>query len=84
MPKISSELEQQLKSMPNRKIDLIVRTYGDVKPHLDWLTAEGLQVTQQFRLSPGVAVTSTGADALKLIDQEWVRSVEPDAPVHAL
>jgi len=84
MAKISSELEQQLRSMPNRKIDLIVRTFGDVTPHLDWLASEGLQVTQQYRLSPGVAVTSTGADALKLIGQDWVKSVETDAPVSAM
>ena len=84
MAKISSALEEQLKSMPNRKVDLIVRTHGDVAPHLDWLASEGLQVTHQYRLSPGVAVTATGADALKLIDQDWVKSIEADAPVKAM
>jgi hypothetical protein len=81
MAKISVELEQQLKTMPNQSVDLIVRTQGDPTPHLEWLASVGLQVKQQFRLSPGVAVSGTGADALKLLNQDWVVSIEPDASV---
>lgn len=84
MAKISAELQQQLKSMPNRMVDLIVRTDGDATPHLDWLATAGIQVKQQYRLSPGVAVSSTGQDALKLLAQDWVVSVERDAPIRAM
>lgn len=84
MVKISSELEQQLRSMPNRMVDLIVRTEGDVTPHLDWLNSAGFQVKQKFRLSPGVAVSCTGQDALKLLEQDWVTSIESDAPVSTM
>lgn len=84
MAKISTELEQQLKAMPNRTVDLIVRTSGDVTPHLEWLASAGLQVRQQFRLSPGVAVSGSGADALKLLSQDWVITVELDSPVRAM
>jgi hypothetical protein len=84
MAKISAELEQQLKSMPNRMVDLIVRTAGDATPHLDWLAAEGIQVRHEYRLSPGVAISSTGQDALKLLGQAWVVSVESDAPVRTM
>jgi hypothetical protein len=84
MAKISTELEQQLKAMPNRTVDLIVRTSGDATPHLEWLASAGLQVRQQFRLSPGVAVSGSGADALKLLNQDWVISVELDSPVRAM
>ena len=84
MAKISPELEQQLKEMPNRTVDLIVRTVGDATPHLDWLASTGLQVKQQFKLSPGVAVSGSGQDALKLVDQTWVVSIELDAPVKAM
>jgi hypothetical protein len=84
MVKISPELEQQLKAMPNRTIDLIVRTRGDATPHLEWLASAGLQVKQQFRLSPGVAVSGSGKDALQLLAQDWVISVEPDAPVSTM
>ena len=81
MTKISAELKQQLTAMPNRSVDLIVRTQGDATPHLEWLASMRLQVKQQFKLSPGVAVSGTGADALNLLDQDWVISVEPDGPV---
>lgn len=81
MVKISAELEQQLKSRPDEVFDLIVRTRGDATPHLDWLSAAGVQVRQQFRLTPGVAISCTGQKALPLLAQEWVLSVEPDAPV---
>ena len=84
MAKISEELKEQLKSMPNRNVDLIVRSHGDVTPHLAWLKAEGFEVNQQYRLTPGVAVTCSGSDALKLLDQDWVKSIERDAPVRAL
>jgi hypothetical protein len=84
MANITPELKQQLKNMPNRTIDLIVRTAGDATPHLEWLASAGLQVKQQFKLSPGVAVSGSGRDALKLLDQSWVVSVELDAPVQAM
>ena len=84
MAKISPDLEQQLKAMPNRTIDLIVRTDGDARPHLDWLASAGIQVKQQYRLSPGVAVSCTGQAALKLLTQDWVVSIEPDEPVSTM
>ena len=84
MAKISPELEQQLKEMPNRTVELIVRTAGDATPRLDWLTSAGFQVKQQFKLSPGVAVSGSGQDALKLLDQAWVVSIELDASVKAM
>jgi hypothetical protein len=84
MSKISPELEQQLNDMPHRTVDLIVRTDGNATPHLEWLASAGLQVKQQFKLSPGVAVSGSGRDALKLLDQSWVVSVELDAPVKTM
>ena len=84
MVKINSELEQQLRAMPNRTVDLIVRTNGDAKPHLEWLKSNGLQVKQHFRLSPGAAVSGAGQDALKLLEQDWVVSIELDSPVKAV
>ena len=84
MAKMNTELEQRLKSMPNNMVDLIVYTHGDATPHLEWLASEGLKVTRQFKLKPGVAVTCTGADALKLLDQDWVMSIGEDAEVKAM
>lgn len=84
MAKISSALEHQLKNMPNRSVDLIVRTTEDVEPHLEWTKSVGLDVKQVFRLSPGMAVSGPGQAALKLVDQSWVVSIELDSQVKAM
>lgn len=84
MAKISSTLKHQLKNMPNRSVDLIVRTTGEVEPHLEWTKSVGLEVNQVFRLSPGMAVSGPGQAALKLLDQSWVVSVELDAQVKTM
>jgi hypothetical protein len=81
MPKISAELEQQLKQFPQRTFDLLLRTTSEATPHLKWLDSAGLRVKQQFRLSPGVAVVGTGQAALKLLNQDWIVSIELDVPV---
>lgn len=83
MHKIEPKLEQRLQDMPNRAVDLIVRTEGDPSPHLDWLAAQNIEVRHVFKLSPGVAVSAPGRDALKLLTQEWVVSVEVDEGVRA-
>ena len=84
MAKISSALEHQLKNMPNRSVDLIVRTAEDAEPHLEWIQSAGLKVKQVYRLSPGVAVSGPGRAALKLADQRWVVSIELDAQVKTM
>ncbi len=84
MTKISAELEQQLKAAPEQQVNLIVQTLGDATPHLAWLASAGLEVKRQYKLSPGVAVFGWGADALKLLDQAWVKQIELDTPVRAI
>ena len=81
MAKISSELQNQLSEGLNTNFDLIVRVQGDVTQHLEWFASAGITVTQQFRLSPGVAVTCTGATAQKMVTQDLVISIELDKPV---
>lgn len=78
MAKIDPKLEQRLEDMPNRVVDLIVRTDSDPTPHLEWLAARGIEVRQVFKLSPGVAVSAPGRDARNLVAQDWVVSVELD------
>ena len=84
MVKINRELERQIKEQTGRTFDLIVRTNGDATPHLPWLAAAGLQVRQQFKLAPGVALSGAGQDVLKLLEQTWVLSIELDAPVKTM
>ena len=84
MAKINSALEKQLKSMPNRTVNLIIRTTEPAEPHLDWVKSMGLAVNQVYRLSPGMAVAGPGQAALKLLDQPWVVSIELDAPISTM
>jgi hypothetical protein len=79
--KMKPALQQQLRANPHEVVRLIVRTTGKARPHIPWLKSAGFEVTQQFRLTPGVAVSCTGAQALQLPAQAWVLSVEPDAPI---
>ncbi len=84
MVKIDPALEQQFNQTPDQAFDLIVRTSGEVTPHMDWLAEAGFTVKQRFRLSPGVAINGSGRAALALLLQPWVVSIEPDAPVQAI
>jgi hypothetical protein len=81
MVNINPALEQQLKTMPNRTFNLIVRTASPAEPHLEWLNAAGLEVKHVYRLSPGVAIAGSGRAALQLLEQSWVLSIELDAEV---
>ena len=81
MPKIKAALAEQLREAPDETFDLIVQVDGDVTPHLKWLASEGIQVKRQFRLRPGVAVSCSGQDGLRLAAAKWVVSVELDAPI---
>ena len=81
MAKVSSELQNQFEENLNNNFDLIVRVQGDVTQYLGWFAAAKITVTQQFRLSPGVAVTCSGGKAQEIAAQDWVISVELDKPV---
>jgi len=81
MAKINSELQSQLDKNLDKNFDLIVRVQGDVTQHLGWFAAANITITQQFRLSPGVAVTCSGGKAQEIAAQDWVISVELDKPV---
>jgi hypothetical protein len=83
MEKITSILEKQLKEAPAEKFDLIVRTTEAPPSHLKWLASEGIEVRRKFRLTPGLAVSCRGRDALRLLDAAWIVSIELDGPVQA-
>lgn len=84
MTKINPGLVQQFKQKPEHTFDLIVRTEGQAASHMEWLTSAGFRVKQKFRLTSAVAGSCSGRAALKLLDQSWVVSVEPDTPMQAM
>ncbi len=84
MATINPELRTQLENEPEQPVDLIVRTDGDVSPHLAWFANAGVEVRQQSRLTPGAAVTCAGSTALQLLAEEWVLSIETDQTITAM
>ncbi len=83
MTTINPTLHQTLTKQPETTFNLIIRTADDVTPRLNWLRERKITVRRQFRMSPGAAVSCCGADALTLIEQTWVVSVEADEAVSA-
>lgn len=81
MVTIDPELIEQFENQLEQPFELIVRTNGDVSPHLAWFDSAGIAVKQKFRLTPGVAISCTGAAALRMLSQDWVKSVEPDQTI---
>ena len=81
MASVDPALKSQLEREPDKSLDLIVKTQG--QPRIDWLAAHNIQVKQEYRLTPMIAVTCTGRAALKLARQDWVISIELDAAVSA-
>ncbi len=84
MLKIDPVLMERIDANPDQFVDLIVRTQGDATPHLTWLETCGIEVRQQYRLSPGVAITCSGHNARQLMAQDWVISIEADSLISAL
>ena len=81
MVKISAALKKQLMDEPEETFNLIIRTKKDTTRHLNWLTSEGIKVNRQFRLTPGLAVTCQGRDAVRLLTAKWVVSIELDQEI---
>ncbi|MCW5880593.1 MAG: protease inhibitor I9 family protein [Anaerolineae bacterium] len=46
--------------------------------------ALGIAIRYTYNLLPGLAVTASGATALRLADEPWVVSIELDRTVRAL
>lgn len=84
MSQIKPDLAHDLQAHQDATFHLIIRTAGDATPHLDWLKSHGVEVTRQFKLSPGVAARCQGRAALSLVDVAWVVSIERDSPVKAI
>ena len=81
MASIAAALKSQWEREPDKRLDLIVKTQG--QPRIDWLAAHNIQIRQEYRLMPMIAVTCTGTAALELAHQDWVISIELDAAVSA-
>jgi hypothetical protein len=83
-PQIENNLLHRMKSAPDRSFDLLVRVDRVDDSAREAMAQAGLTVRRQIQLLPSFAVTGTGSDALRLLDWDWVQSIEEDQPVHTL
>jgi hypothetical protein len=82
MEKIDTLLEEMLdKGDPEQELDLIVRSDGDIEPHLQKLYDMQFQVRHRFRLRPGAAVRGRARRVKELMGEPWVLRIEIDRPV---
>lgn len=82
--KLDPTLRAQLAAAADAPVDLIVRTADRPAPYTARCAALGVEIRYTYNLLPGLAVTASGATALRLADEPWVVSIELDRTVRAL
>jgi hypothetical protein len=84
MARIDASYKQQLETDPGQQVAVIIRTKGQADALRAQVSARGLTVTQQYSLIPGLAANGPASAVLKLLDEDWVSSIEPDQNVHTM
>jgi hypothetical protein len=81
--KIDQALHGKLKDRPDETVRLIVRITGDVSQATIRLSELGVIVLRSFTLIKAVAISSSAATALALLQEPWVEAIEEDRQVFA-
>src|SRR5437868_6931292 len=81
---VDSTLVEAVKSKPEEIFQLIVRVEGDLDERQGQLEEDGFVITRRLRLIRGFAATAQGTDVDKVMDVEWIVSLELDQPVHTM
>ncbi len=82
--KADEALVRRLKSFPEREFDLLLRVSPDARDAAAEVGKRGLEVRRRYRLIDALAVRASGKEALRLMEEPWVVSVEEDRDVQAL
>ncbi len=82
MGKISTDFLESLRAQPQATVPVIIRTARPPAEVAAELTAMGFTVTHTFSLISAVAATAPAHAILDLTEKPWVKSIEPDKPVH--
>jgi len=69
---------------PRKRVRLIARVEGDLPQRRAELEALGATVTHAIRLTNSLAFECSGALALVIASQSWVRAIAADTRVSAL
>jgi hypothetical protein len=81
MCNIEAALQRALEAYPQRDFRVIVRTGQAAAALVPECKAMGLEVHHVYKLVPGMAVSGSGAGILRLAEQPWVETIEPDQAV---
>ena len=84
MAQIPETLSHAWQQCPDARVRLIVRVEGDLRERQAQLSTLGAVVTHTFRLTGALSLECTGAQALVIAAQPWVRRISPDTPLKAL
>lgn len=84
MAKIDPALEKELKSKPKANFDVIVRVQGDLGARQAELETLGLRIRQRLRLVKGFGATGAGSTLVRVLEVDWIISIEPDKTVHTM
>ncbi len=82
MEKISDAFLKSLRAQPDATVPVIIRTARAPTEITPELTAMGFSVTRAFSLISAVAATAPAQSVIDLLEKPWVKSIEPDKPVH--
>jgi hypothetical protein len=77
-------LEARLRSAPEARVRVIVRTASSPSQYASSLEALGLRVHYVSTLINAITVEGPAKAILKLSAEDWVVALEPDAPVHTM
>lgn len=84
MSRIDKSLEAKLRSAPEARVRVIVRTSSTPGQHASSLETMGLQVVRVSILINAITVEGPAKVILKLSVVDWVVALEPDGPVHTM
>lgn len=82
--KLDASLRNTLTAAGDQPVDLIVRTQGKPAQYVAAFAQSGVSVRQTFNLLPGLAVTAPASAILRLADEDWIVSIEPDREVRTM
>ena len=81
--KAQPSLIESWKSQPEAEQRLLVRVVQDLDTAERVLLGHKIHVRRRCKLVNGFVVTCTGGQALLLVREDWVSSIESDEPIHA-
>ncbi|MEN6480315.1 MAG: hypothetical protein ABFD20_11865 [Anaerolineales bacterium] len=84
MPEIAADLLRAWQEQPAARVRLIVSVDGALDERRAQLAALGADVGHTYRLTNALSLECTGAQALAIAAQPWVRRISPDTPLKAL